>query len=177
MRYCFVMSCNSESFKVWYSHVDSRWGHVSRVFLWHSVQLVFWCVKGQNMFFHVVALLERLWPEQQKSNKKQLRVSVVSVALWGSFCNANLLCGLCWTGHLWMHIPEYVACQRGHYEVTRQSMWHRMPRDVVCHVDFSRPGGNFLVISLLFYTNAVKATCRICNILGGRRGMWLYDQY
>jgi hypothetical protein len=33
------------------SHVDSRWGHVSRSFLWHSVQLGFWCVIGQNMFF------------------------------------------------------------------------------------------------------------------------------
>ena len=33
------------------SHVDSRWGHVSRSFLWHSVQLGFGCVIGQNMFF------------------------------------------------------------------------------------------------------------------------------
>ena len=33
------------------SHVDSRWGHVSRSFLWHSVQLGFWCVRGHNMAF------------------------------------------------------------------------------------------------------------------------------
>jgi hypothetical protein len=33
------------------SHVDSKWGHVSRSFLWHSVQLGFGCVIGQNMFF------------------------------------------------------------------------------------------------------------------------------
>ena len=33
------------------SHVDNMWGHVSCSFLWHSVQLDFWCVRGQNMFF------------------------------------------------------------------------------------------------------------------------------
>ena len=33
------------------SHVESRWGHVSLSFLWHSVQLGFWCVRGQNIFF------------------------------------------------------------------------------------------------------------------------------
>ena len=33
------------------SHVDRRWGHVSLSFLWHSVQLGFWCVRGQKIFF------------------------------------------------------------------------------------------------------------------------------
>jgi hypothetical protein len=32
------------------SHEDSKWGHVSRSFLWHSLQLGFWCVVDQNMF-------------------------------------------------------------------------------------------------------------------------------
>jgi hypothetical protein len=32
-------------------HVDSRCGHVSLSFLWHSVQLGFGCVRGQNILF------------------------------------------------------------------------------------------------------------------------------
>ena len=36
-------------------------------------------------------LLEKLWPHQQKCNTKQLRDSVVSVALWESFYNVNML--------------------------------------------------------------------------------------
>ena len=31
------------------------------------------------------------------------------------------------------------------------------------HVDIPKPGGHFLGDSLLFRTNAVKATCHICN--------------
>ena len=31
---------------------------------------------------------------------KQLRESVILVALWGSFCNINLLYEICWTGHV-----------------------------------------------------------------------------
>ena len=47
-----------------------------------------------------VTLLEKLWPTQQKSNTKQLRDFVVWVALWGSFCNMNILYEICWTGHV-----------------------------------------------------------------------------
>ena len=33
------------------SHIDSRWGHVSLLFLWHNVQLGFGSLRGQKMFF------------------------------------------------------------------------------------------------------------------------------
>ena len=45
-------------------------------------------------------LLEKLWPPQHKSNTKQLRDYVVSVSLWGSLCNMNILYEICWTGHV-----------------------------------------------------------------------------
>ena len=38
-------------FKYGCSHVDSRWGHVSLSFFWHSVQLGFWNWRGQNICF------------------------------------------------------------------------------------------------------------------------------
>ena len=37
------------------SHVDMMWGHVSLSLLWHRVQLGFWCVRGQKMFFPMIA--------------------------------------------------------------------------------------------------------------------------
>ena len=46
-------------------------------------------------------LLEKLWPQQQKWNTKQLKVFVVSVALWRLFCNVNMLYDICWTVHFW----------------------------------------------------------------------------
>ena len=33
------------------SHVDSRWGHVSLSLVWHSVQLGFWYLRGQKIFY------------------------------------------------------------------------------------------------------------------------------
>jgi hypothetical protein len=39
------------------SHVDSRWGHVSCSFLWHSVQLGFWCDRPKYVFPMVAHIL------------------------------------------------------------------------------------------------------------------------
>ena len=50
---CTAMLCLAipSPFRYGCSHVDSRNGHVSRSFLWHNVQLGFWCARGQNMSF------------------------------------------------------------------------------------------------------------------------------
>ena len=49
---CTAMLCLAilNPFRYGCSHVDKRWGHVSLSFLWHRVQLGFWCVRGQKMF-------------------------------------------------------------------------------------------------------------------------------
>ena len=53
----WVMRCTSllclailGPFRCGCSHVDKRWGQVSLSFLWHRVQLGFWCARGQKMF-------------------------------------------------------------------------------------------------------------------------------
>ena len=45
------MSCDSLSFNYGCSHVDNRWGHVSLSLVRHSVQLGFWYLRGQKIFF------------------------------------------------------------------------------------------------------------------------------
>ena len=49
---CTALLCLAilSPFRYGCSHVDSRWGHVSHLFLWHRVHLAFWCVRGHNMF-------------------------------------------------------------------------------------------------------------------------------
>ena len=39
----------------WFSHVNRRWGHASLVIWGHSEQLGFECVRGQKMFFPIMA--------------------------------------------------------------------------------------------------------------------------
>ena len=53
---CTTLLCRAilRPFRYGCSHVDRRWGHVFLSLLWHKVQLGFWCVRGQKMFFHVV---------------------------------------------------------------------------------------------------------------------------
>ena len=50
---CTALLCLAifNNFRYGCSHVDQRWGQVSLSFLWHKVQLGFWCVRGQKMFF------------------------------------------------------------------------------------------------------------------------------
>jgi hypothetical protein len=50
---CTALLCLAilSPFRYGCSHVDKRWGHVSLSSLWHRVQLGFWCVRGQKMFF------------------------------------------------------------------------------------------------------------------------------
>ena len=53
----WVMKCtawlclaNLRPLRCWFLHKDRRWGHVSRSFLWHIVQLGLGWVRSQNMF-------------------------------------------------------------------------------------------------------------------------------